>query len=616
MSASDKGGLAAGRADTVPPASSSCPLVLVKLVAAAAATAAGSDDDALPFNTLCALPGASGLDRASLLTALLHNDLFATRLAGVALDACTVEACASASDEEPSAAEAAAAVPLKGAKTLGRVAANAPPGANLFVVVRLPSAAQLARAQQPAPAAEHASVDFVSALFARLGAPSPSPSTTAALAASVLEVLGGPSPRVTDLAPVAGGTCALTTDEVARLELVAAAQYEAGVVAAMTAHLRRLCLPSAATTSPRDPFRLVLVNSERVPWLFQPSSPARIDLRQKPDLFLSWAPFVEYRDGDETLGGLGGYRLQQLGCVAALFEAKRGGLTESHFGELCGYHACIPHGACRGMLFGPAAFQLYMTVNAHPYSLIRGRWDTPGAEEAIRSFFAGVQEPSLLLLLRALARLLRVQPAHVDGRCYLGSGAAGHVFTVGDPRRPHALKVVPTSDPAAVATEFALLTEAAKRGAPVVRPAPGSLHTDVTAAEGVTGSGYLLESVGRPFAIDTLARCTSAFESLAACHRASVVHGDARLPNLLALGPAGAPAWIDLRTCPVLGEPFQQLAARDARTLARSVLRLEGATAVLPRDVDSALARYSAGDDSSVAALAAAVWASGTKARR
>lgn len=313
---------------------------------------------------------------------------------------------------------------------------------------------------------------------------------------------------------------------------------------------------------------------------------------------------------------LGGYRLQQHGCVAALFEAKRGKLLESHFGELCAYHKCIQQGTCRGMLFGPASFQLLHTINASPIRLVKGDWTTPGSAEALRSFFAGVEEPPLLLLLRAVARSLDVQPIHVGGRCYLGSGASGHAFTVttaGNTNSPRALKVVLSSDPSAVTTEFSLLEAASSRGAPVMRPMPGSLRTSVSAERGVMGSGYLLEAVGQPFRVDSIARCTSAIQSLAACHRAGVLHGDARLPNLLAVGSERAPAWIDLRTPTPMGVALEALHTCDMRTLARSIMALDGTQVALPSDVDAALARYEAGDDGSVTALAEAVWAAAPK---
>ena len=457
----------------------------------------------------------------------------------------------------------------------------------------------------------NALVEQVTALVASLNKPGPTPLSPAGLGHVNLETLRSIPSGITVLEPREGGTCALSNDESTTLVALAKAEHEAGVVAYLTDRLRRLCLP---TLGPADPFRLMLINSEALPWLVPPSSPAHGDLRQKPDHFMSWAPFIEFRGNGEATGVLGGYSLQQLGCVAAIFEAKCDRLTESHFGELCGYHTCIQRGSVLGMLFGPTSFQLYKSINTNPVSLLKGDWTTPGSAEAIHSFFLGVDEPPLLLLLRALTRELGVQPIHVGGHCYLGSGASGHVFTVGDPDHPRALKVVLTNDPLNVVREYTQLEMAATRGAPVVRPVRGSLRSDVAVERGVVGCGYMLEAVGQPFVINSSARCTAALESLASIHRLGIIHGDARLPNLLSVGEDKAPAWIDARTFVDCGESVNLLMARDMRTFARSILRLESTAATLPTAVDDTLMHYDAHERGSVVALADAVW--GATARR
>jgi hypothetical protein len=84
-------------------------------------------------------------DRVGLLAALAGTRAFEVSLRGVALDACTVRVCASASDEEPSAAEAAIALELKGAKTLGALTTGMV-GNNLFIHVQQPTALMAAGA--------------------------------------------------------------------------------------------------------------------------------------------------------------------------------------------------------------------------------------------------------------------------------------------------------------------------------------------------------------------------------------------------------------------------------------------------------------------------------------
>lgn len=120
----------------------------------------------------------------------------------------------------------------------------------------------------------------------------------------------------------------------------------------------------------------------------------------------------------------------------------------------------------------------------------------------------------------------------------------------------------------------------------------------------------MLAEVGKPFKLKTDAHCARAFAALATLHSGRVCHGDARLPNLLAVrGPSGRKAlkWIDLRQSSLLRETesadFQ--CRRDLRTLAASILGC--ASSKLPAAVVAAIERYSAG--SAADDVAAAVWA-------
>jgi hypothetical protein len=93
--------------------------------------------------SLVKIPKAMGMDRISLLKTLQLDAAFSETLAGVALDKCAVHVIASTSKAEPQAAETAAARELRGAETLGDLAAGLAgvslgAGANLFVRVLLP----------------------------------------------------------------------------------------------------------------------------------------------------------------------------------------------------------------------------------------------------------------------------------------------------------------------------------------------------------------------------------------------------------------------------------------------------------------------------------------------
>ena len=399
----------------------------------------------------------------------------------------------------------------------------------------------------------------------------------------------------------------------------AATRKEKALVRLMTPILCDLRLPRAeaapeagAAPVADDPCIPLLVNSEEVPWLVHPSSSGLPGLRQKPDLFRSWAPFVELRDGGGSdqgdgpqfvFGGLAGYALQAAGCAAELYEAKVR-LAERDFGELCAYQQCVP-GRCFGMLFDLDDFWLFESFSGNPVRLIKGAWTAAGSLACVRRFYADAPEPPLAILLRELLRALRLKSLAVRGSCYLGSGAHGHVFRVGSEAEPMALKValVPLAgDLYLIEAEFEHMRAAWRRGAPVVPPVEGSLRVlDL-------GGGYLMQNVGRRFEVTSATRCTTAFCALAHLHKCGVVHGDPRIPNLLLVGTEAL--WVDLRGSAVvgaLGAPSVHSARADAACLARSILTLE-ARAPLPVAAEAALARYEPAVAESVTALAAAVW--------
>jgi hypothetical protein len=123
-------------------------------------------------------------------------------------------------------------------------------------------------------------------------------------------------------------------------------------------------------------------------------------------------------------------------------------------------------------------------------------------------------------------------------------------------------------------------------------------------AEGAhCGGGFLLRGVGARAVLDSAARCAAAFSSLRALHAAGFAHGDARLPNLVCVGPQLL--WIDLRQAAAGAAEAAQRA--DARTLAASALGVvQGGE--LPAPVRAALDGLPAGGAAAYAELAGAVW--------
>ena len=330
----------------------------------------------------------------------------------------------------------------------------------------------------------------------------------------------------------------------------------------------------------------VLVNSEAIRWLDALDAPLPADQRKKPDLFVTWTPFLARAaaahsgSGMVPTGKLASRALQLDGCVAEFYEAKvgSGNLTPADFGQLADYHSRVA-GDVRGVLFNARYFWLYHSKRQYPVSLAKGELGARGSQAALRDFFAGAREPPLLLLLRHLMASLGAvpwtppsaggteggtgaegppaasggsgggsapAPAAATGFTapFLGAGGSARVFAVQrrGSAQPCALKASLTLQRSELEFEYGLMKRAADAGAPVVAVVEGSLtffySQGPAAAYG--GGGFLLRHVCRPAAVTSLARCKAAFAALQQLHAAGFVHGDARLPNLVLGPPAGA----------------------------------------------------------------------------
>lgn len=414
--------------------------------------------------------------------------------------------------------------------------------------------------------------------------------------------------------------------DAAALQALAECQSETELVKCLTPVLWRLCV---AGDEGDDACGYVLVNGENCRWLDNLAEPLRPHMRLKPDLFEAPRVCVKERAGTEKqgsgagfiFGGLAHRHLQRDGCVRKLFEGRLDVLTPAHLGELVKYQRLIP-GECRGMVFNGSQFWLLASFDGYAEKLVRGLWAAPGSAHLVRRFFddRAPPPPPLLPLLKQLLSALRLCPARVEGSAFLGAGVSGRVFAVQSieaaTRRaqPMALKLVPAAASTTwlgdMTHEFKALQDAAAVGSPVVPVVADSLRV----LEGL-GAGYLLARCGTPFdATASSAACSAAFESLAALHARAVLHGDARLPNLLLVD--GHASWVDLSAGRVLhGLSAHSRAANcrlDMETLARSVLQAAAGvtpTTPLPPSVDAAIAAYSDSVPDAVHTLSGAVWA-------
>ena len=373
------------------------------------------------------------------------------------------------------------------------------------------------------------------------------------------------------------------------------------------------------------------MNSENLPWLDNLNEPLHKNNLLKPDLFVAPRVSVAECNGSSdqgsgkasyVFGRLADRHLQRDGCVRELYEAKLGPLTSDDFGELVKHQRLIP-GECPGMLFNKHHFWMFASVDGDPARLERSSWNAPGSSNLIRCFFDGQPPPPLIAVLRRLLSVLGLRLATEGGPAFLGAGASGRVFAVqrepAESPQPQrlALKVVVASDAEwrrELSAEFNTIRAAAEYGAPVV-----PVIRDSLCADGDDGGGFLLASCGTPFVVAPI-RITrtivrGAFAALKSLHACNVVHGDARLANLLQLG--SRVVWVDLARGRLVGPESRSADMRtDAKTLAESILRsarrLRGAQQLsLPAAVLAAVASYDCSSDGSVKALAAAVLQAG-----
>ena len=420
----------------------------------------------------------------------------------------------------------------------------------------------------------------------------------------------------------------LSAAQLTALRAACEADKETGVVRFLTPTLRATVQAAAAIAATgaasAQQLRVLLVNSEAFRWLDFIEQPVSEDKLQKPDLFISWEPFVSFRTAGEKqcsgpeyfFGPLADRSLQLAGCVPVVMEAKKGALTPSDFGELVDYHSHLP-GRVNGVLFNHTDFWLTEAFAGHVTRLERCKWGQHGSLALLQRHFAAVlSPPPLAVLLSRLLADLELELLHVldptGGRSpFLGAGASGRVFAVCTSDGAHrALKVVVSNEDAvlvAMGKEFGLLQSAAERGAPVV----GVVADSFTQYPG-QGGGYLLRSIGTPIKLETRASLRHVFSSLQRVHAAGAIHGDPRLPNVVAVD--GLPCWIDFIKAAFCPAGFDFSAQEDMWLLAGSVLNRK--KHALPDTVGAAVCSYVVADAAAAQRIADAVWAAHPATRR
>ena len=336
---------------------------------------------------------------------------------------------------------------------------------------------------------------------------------------------------------------------------------------------------SSAQPNQPNSLPLMLVNSEMAAWLDHLDKPVDKKNLQKPDFFVSWEPFIKFSKLSGTpghniakflYGGLAHRSLQLDGCVPIVLEGKKTLLDAEDFADMIDYHSHLP-GRVNGVLFNNDSFWLTKATDRIIYSVVKCRWTQLGTRSLLQQHFSAVlNAPPLADLLSQLVRNLNVKLVRSPDRksCFLGAGGSGRVFTVQDNAgQIRALKVVANCRGPPLRDEFTLLDKAARDGAPVIPPVLESL----TLIAGL-GGGYLLANVGLPITVSTRDWVFRVFESLRLIHEKGLVHGDARVPNVIDVD--GEAQWVDF----IGPSPFfstTEDARNDMKILTASVLRTQ-----------------------------------------
>ena len=330
-----------------------------------------------------------------------------------------------------------------------------------------------------------------------------------------------------------GEESVLTAEQV---EELSRATNEHHVVAYITPFLEEIVKDTASCS---------VFNSEEYKWI-QTSSETSV-YNEKPDLLIIHPAFANSKhpfqcERDEALksmrrntdkfGVLSQWRLRDF--IGLTCEAKQK-IDNGGFGEVINYgaHICFgEHGAVatRLMLFDKQTFWLVESVRGEVASVVTSRWLDHGSKHLLRDF---VRQPALAKLLNDACEHFNLV---VKSDSFLGAGAFGFVFRAQRVDGASvALKVALDTHAQRLETEKAKILRA-KKECPdeVIGLEEDGFHT----FEG--GAALLLTKVGDHF---SKLSPQSIVDSLQRLHDNGIIHGDARLENVVSVD--GKPCWID-----------------------------------------------------------------------
>ena len=325
----------------------------------------------------------------------------------------------------------------------------------------------------------------------------------------------------------------------------------------------------------------ILANSELIPWIR--TAAEQTQFFQKPDLFACHRaafvsgkrPFVNDRSAESTklaesfrrpsesfLFGSCAWPLRD--AVLCIFEAKLAIERNKDVGEIFPKVQNLLHGAraatAKCCLFDMQKLYLLEFTATGLLSLHSFEWTAPGSRAALDAFVRPAVEPVWLRVLRGVCMGLKVEVPAADA--YLGQGATGLAFRAKCEEQPDdaahyfALKITrDTSHISSLELEVLKLQEVIAHSAPLPwlqprLPSPPSALRLVLEESDRLGAGFMFGPVGKAVWSEQprdVRLWQEVLASLLLLHRAGLVHGDPRLPNLLRVPSRDQLVWIDFR---------------------------------------------------------------------
>jgi hypothetical protein len=306
-----------------------------------------------------------------------------------------------------------------------------------------------------------------------------------------------------------------------------------------------------------------LVNSETDVFLPVPELLDEADLYNKPDLHLIHPAL--YRQSKHNVNSMvfGKPDVKCLNGIIALLEAKLPPLSDTQVGVLMRYltywFANVKRNVS-GIVFNKTEFVYCVITDGifNPANFIRCRWDAAGSKGLIKRLLVDLAiKPTEAMVIGALCTALNVRLSAEPGTSYLGRGAEATVLRVteiGGAEVERALKYYHAGEHnkqcQTMCTRTSDLIRRVSSASDLVIAHVGVAISVCVDAQ-YNASGVLIEKVGRPVTAKGFGsglKKATLFAHLRALHILGIVHGDARIQNIVDLGVGNSTAlrWIDL----------------------------------------------------------------------